>query len=138
MHARIAVGLFLVLVTGPVPAQNIHKCVRGKEISYQSEPCEADQAHLKTWGTWATSSDVYGRVRNPPQPRIDPDYLPRLARRARQGAGPGTVIGPSTGSYSACAETKRLRDQYLESEQGRNTGYDGRRAWNDRVYDACK
>ncbi|WP_148649715.1 hypothetical protein [Lysobacter antibioticus] len=127
-----------LIIAGSVPAQDIHKCVRGKEISYQSEPCEAGQTHLKTWGTWPTSSEAYGRVRNPPPPRIDPDYLPRQARRARQGAGPGTVISPSTPGYSACAEMKRMRDQYLESEQGRNTSYDGRRAWNDRVYDACK
>jgi hypothetical protein len=136
MRAWIAV--LLLLSARPAVAQDIHKCVSGKEVSYQSEPCAPGQAHVKTWGTEITSGDAYGKVRPARQPAVDPGYLARQAHRARNGAGPATVIGPGASSVNACEEMKRQRDAYLDSEHGRHTGYDGRRAWNDRVYDACK
>jgi len=130
--------LLLCLAGFSVPAQDIHKCVSGKEITYQSEPCGPGQTYAKTWGTEVSSSPAYGKVRPSPRPAVDPGYLARQARRARNGAGPGTVIQPASGSQTNCEDVKRMRDAYLESDHGRNAGYDGRRAWQDRVYDACK
>jgi hypothetical protein len=138
MLLRTVVAAVFLLGAGQVAAQDVHKCVRGKEISYQSDPCDAGQTFVKTWNTWPPrASDTDPSLRTPPPVEANPGYLARQARRARNGAGPGTVIGPSAG-YSACADMKRARDEYLDSEHGRHTSYDGRRAWNDRVFDACK
>lgn len=137
MLLRTVVAAIFILGARHVTAQDIYKCVSGKEISYQSEPCAGNQQLKQVWTTWESTAEANRRPppRNPST--VDPGYLARQAQRARGGSGPGTVIGPNTG-YSACADMKRARDEYLASEHGRHTGYDGRRAWNDRVFDACK
>lgn len=117
-------------------AQQIHKCVRGKEVTYQSEPCEPGQQHVKTWETWPGTAEANNRAPRPPA--IDPGYLSRIAGtdgRSRAPAQGATITGSGG---SACEAARHRRAAYLDSDQGRNASIDVRRWYNDQVFDACK
>jgi len=121
----------------------LRKCVAaGGAISYQTAPCSGSQKETKALAfrpdDAPSDAQQWQRQRAAEKAQRDSQYLQQQARRARTGTGPSTVIRPDSCGIDRCADAKRQRDAYLETEHGRHTGYDGRRAWNDRVYDACK
>lgn len=129
----------------PQPGDGIiRKCVDSRgDITYQNEACPVGHRESKTRSfvpdAPLTAQQKEAARLRAQRARAESAYLSRMAGtdgypRPRPQ---GTRITASSGG-SACEDMKRRRDAYLESEQGRHTGYDGRRAWNDRVYDACK
>jgi hypothetical protein len=127
--------VLLALVAGPVPAQQVYKCVDGKKVSYQSDPCTG-----KTEKAWDATPE-----------RFDPDKAAQVeaARRQiqarntpRQNYG-GNSSGPvgARVSISAddakCEAAKRRRDQALKAAGHRRT-FELSRRLDDQVYSACK
>ncbi len=54
---RGIVVVLLLVCSGSVAAQQVHKCVNGKQVSYQSEPCPGQVQ--KTWDATPQSVDPY-------------------------------------------------------------------------------
>lgn len=46
---RAAILLFMFLVAPAGKAQQVYKCVKGRDVSYQSEPCAGTQKIAKQW-----------------------------------------------------------------------------------------
>lgn len=140
MRLGIALCVLLALTPGAAPAQAVFKCV-GKDgsVSYQSEFCDGAK---KFWYA-------------PPEPDPTPaqirarQYAQQRARAesqelaARAGRAPGYAHSEAQGAAipiggTACAAARAQRDAWLKSPQGRDAGIDGRRAWHDYVWNACK
>ncbi|MEI2455323.1 MULTISPECIES: DUF4124 domain-containing protein [Lysobacter] len=130
---------YAVLLLSPAAsAQMVYKCIgKGGAVSYQSDPC----AGTKTAKSWTatpeappTNEELWRRHRAQKKADADSRYLSRIAGRSRSGAAAGAAV--TTGSFgtSQCENMKRMRDANVTND----TGYDGRRAWADQVYDACK
>lgn len=138
MTTRSCMGLALIacLYAQGAQAQQIHKCVRGKEVTYQSDPCEQGQRHVKTWETWPGTAEA--NARPAPAPSVDPGYLSRIAGTDGRSRPPaqGATITRSGGSE--CELARQRRSAYLDSDHGRNASIDVRRWYNDQVFDACK
>lgn len=126
--------LALLVVPTSVQAQQVFKCVKGKEISYQSEPCDGDQATAKTWEAqqYAPPSNAeLWRVHNTMQATAQRDAELRGQGHSRST---GTSIPLRAG---ACEEAKQARDRQLAAlgEVGRRI--EVRRAHDAQVRAAC-
>jgi len=128
----------------PVPdaaAQAIYKCVvRGKPPSYQSEPCatNARVAAVRPYQPEPVPSaqDLQARRDRERRARQDSAYLSTLAGTTGRAVAPsrGAIVPVGSGQ---CEATKRERDAW-ERRVGLNRTIDALRAWNDRVYAACR
>lgn len=57
MHAAIL--LFSILLIAPSgKAQQVYKCVKGGDVSYQSMPCDGTQSLVKQWEAAPEPPDV--------------------------------------------------------------------------------
>ena len=139
---KLVVAVALLLAVSTAQAQRVYKCVgKGGALSYQSDPCETGVAS-KTWFAMPepAPSDAQLRARRAAQLRAQAESQ-ELAARA--GRGPGySGNGPQGASIplggAACADARAKRDAWLKSPEGRDAGIDGRRAWHDSVWNACK
>ena len=132
------VSVALLLVVPAVNAQQVYKCVgKGGALSYQSEPCAGGKAS-KTWAATPepepTNDELWRRHYAKKRAAAESRYLSNLAGRSRSGSGQAATITSSSGNRNACEDAKARRDRAVTND----TGIDGRRAWNDHVYDACK
>lgn len=135
MKRRIAA--VLVLAAFQAHAQVVHKCVgKGGAVSYQSEPCTNGQA-AKTWAATPeappTNAELWRRYYAKKRGEADSRYLRHLAGRTGSAGSAGASI-PKTANADRCASMRSARDANVDN----NTGFDGRRAWNDAVAEACK
>jgi len=123
-----------VLLSGPVPAQEVHRCTRGTEIVYQAAPCGAGQVQ-KRWP----------RVHPPPAARplpgkVGPAKSSRrvpTARRARMKQASGATIGLGHEAGAGCEQVKARRAAaYAAAGLKRNFALSS--LWDNRVQQACK
>lgn len=135
-------GIFLLLLSANVSAQQLYKCINGKgHPSYQSEPCSAQQSQV--WVRDAT-----------PEPEPPPSQRPAAQaqrqwesevaerRQQAQSQGPQRPVGFSLPAYggsrpSACQAAKDERERVLKVV-GMNRNYDLLRKLDDNVWNACK
>ena len=138
---RAAILLSMIFIAPMGHAQQVYKCVKGREVSYQSAPCDDTQRIAKQWD--ATPE---------PEPSAD-ELRMRDARRQRDEAGSaqprratGTrrVRSGSSRNYSSinigdarCDAAKARREAKLKSVGLKRT-FDLLRKLDDAVYDACK
>lgn len=127
------IALLLLAFAAAVQGQTIHKCVKGSQVTYQSDPCAAGEKHAGSWGTWTTSSPSYGRVTTPQPAQVQARATPSPQYRYSEPQGAAIMIGGA-----ACADARAKREAWLRSPQGRDAGIDGRRAWDDFVWNACR
>ena len=121
-------------------AQQVYKCVKGKDVSYQSSPCEASARVEKQWDAVPEAppdnAELWRRFHARKQGEADSAYLRSLAGRARTGSGQGAAIG-TTQSDSACVAAKRHRQSILD-QVGINRTHDLLRSLDQQVNQACK
>ncbi len=121
-------------------AQQVYKCVKGKDVSYQSSPCEASATVAKQWAATPEAApdnaELWRRYNTRKQGEADSAYLRSLAGRARTGSGQGTAIG-TTQSDNACVSAKKYRQSILD-QVGINRTHDLLRSLDQRVNQACK
>lgn len=134
---RLGIATAVLLVAGQLHAQVVHKCTgKGGSVSYQSEPCTHGQA-VKTWVATPeappTNAELWRRYYAKKKGEADSRYLRDLAGRTGSGGPVGSSISSSANS-DRCASMRSARAANVDN----NTGFDGRRAWNDAVADACK
>lgn len=145
MDGRVV--LLALVLAMPASAQQVYKCVEGRQVSYQSEPCAGET--IKAWDA-------------KPE-RIDPAKEARieaLRRQVRTTKVPRSVKPPSGVAAGAkisivadeakCKAAKRDRDKTLrnaelrlqKNSRRRRTFESGTfelsRMLDDQVYSACK
>ena len=121
-------------------AQQVYKCVEGKDVSYQSAPCESSAKVAKQWEATPESvpsnAELWRRYNAGKQSEADSAYLRSLAGRTRTGSGQGTAIG-TTQSENGCATAKQHRQIVLD-QVGIKRTHDLLRSLDQRVNEACK
>jgi hypothetical protein len=132
-----------LLVVGHCQAQQVFKCVNGKDVSYQSQPCEANKKIAKIWFAPPepplTDQDRRRAALKRQRDASESAYLRRLAGREGLVSGQALPLGaqiPVRGG-SACAAAKQNRDATLMAA-GINRTHDLLRALDNAVYEACK
>lgn len=136
---KILVLPLLLIAAGQAAAQQVHKCTKGKEVSYQSSPCAADQRSHKQWEAVPepppTNEELWRRHYARQKGERESAYLRSLAGRGGASAGSGAVMPATTGS--TCSQAKARRNAW-ERQQGLNRNIDTMQYWSRVVYEACK
>ncbi|WP_407469541.1 hypothetical protein ABFU38_10425 [Xanthomonas campestris pv. raphani] len=134
MDARWCAVLFAAAVFS-AQGQQVYKCVAGKQVTYQSEPCLPGQA-VKAWEAKPEQIDYSNQARLDAMSRqlrasnsAAPAYYP-------QGEAMGAAIGMSR-DQRRCENAKRERQRRLDAVGHRRT-FELSRRLDDMVYDACK
>lgn len=130
---RAAIVFCIFFFAPPGNAQHVYKCAKGRDVSYQSAPCDGTQTLVKQWKA----------VPEPESPAVEFDH--RQPKRSR----PGTNYRPSrSGSHTRtissisaadhrCRAAKARREAKLISVGLKRT-FDLLRKLDDAVYEACK
>lgn len=121
-------------------AQHVYKCVEGKEVSYQSEPCATAKAITKIWQATPDRQVPVDEQwqRYYANKKIEADrqaMRDRAANISGRSVASGTSIPVQQGS--GCAAAKRYRQSTLDAA-GINRSHDLLRSLDDAVYKACK
>lgn len=140
---RILIVLFMILVA-PAKAQQVYKCVKGKDVSYQSAPCDATQTVARQWDATPESgpSDEHLRQRERQLPgqreRVESARPSRVAGTQRIRSA-NNQRNPNSGkhSMSRCDTAKSRREAKLKAVGLKRT-FDLLRKLDDAVNDACK
>lgn len=125
----------LLFVTWAVPAQQVYKCIDGKDIAYQSAPCANGTAE-KAWD--ARPVPEASPAEQLRLHRIGQELAarnPRVSPR-RQDAGTRTGVRDPSGSGS-CASVKAQRDAAYQ-RVGLKRSFEFSSAWDSRVQQACR
>ena len=133
----------VLLVADTCQAQQVFKCVNGKDVSYQSQPCEANKKIAKIWPAppepEPTNEELWRRYYAKKKGERESAYLRQLAGREGLVNGQSRPIGariPVQGG-SACAAAKQHREAVLKAA-GMSRNHDLLRSLDDTVYRACK
>lgn len=137
--------VMLVVLLGLAWTANaqVYKCVKGKETSYQSQPCAPDQATEKAWAEQRyappSNADLWRNyyTQQATQQRdaeLRGGYAPQ---RRSASVATGAVVSRANGG--ACEAAKRTRDAELERTRPRQ-GHSVKalRSWDNYVAKACK
>lgn len=139
---RALVLSFMVLVVSAANAQQVYKCVGGKNVSYQSAPCGATQIVARRWDA-------------KPDPEPSAEELRQLQlkreRERAESAQPSRAAGTDRArsvhrsrqsgnvrsSMSRCDAAKARREAKLKSVGLKRT-FDLLRKLDELVHEACK
>ena len=127
--------LLLALVPSAAAAQQVHKCVKGSEIAYQSAPCEDGRTEEKSWdhGSYQPPApEDLQRIRETQQATSRRDKTAGQSRRrstATQSRAAKSTIG-------RCQEAKAHRDRELY-KLGPRKSIEALRSWDAYIAEAC-
>lgn len=139
---RIVMALFVFLAISTASAQQVYKCVRGDEVSYQSAVCDATQKVAKQWDATPepapTSDELRQRQLKNQLDRSESERLSRAAGtdRARSAGNRSAPVGRKP-RISRCDAAKARREAKLKSVGLKRT-FDLLRKLDDAVNEACK
>lgn len=138
---RAAILSLLFFIVPAANAQQVHKCVKGREVSYQSAPCDASQSLVKQWDAVPESGPTADFGHNQEKRRQDEAKSRQFGRAASEGR---TRSGNRAGKKSSidaadkrCNAAKARRETKLISVGLKRT-FDLLRKLDDAVYRACK
>lgn len=142
LQMRASMLLVMVMAASAANAQQVYKCVSGKDVSYQSAPCGATQTVAGQWD--AT-----------PEPEPSAEELKQLELKRKHGRAESAWLSHVAGtdrarsvhrgrqsssvrsSLSRCDVAKARREAKLKSVGLKRT-FDLLRKLDDSVYEACK
>lgn len=131
---RAAIVFCISFIIAPANAQQVYKCVKGKDVSYQSAPCDGTQTLLKRWEA----------APEPEPPAIESGHRQPQRRRPERNFRPsrsGDSRARTTSSIDAagnrCRAAKARREAKLISVGLKRT-FDLLRKLDDAVHEACK
>ena len=132
--------LFAMVFVFDASAQHVYKCVEGKEVSYQSEPCATAKAITKIWQAMPDRQvpvdEQWRRYYANKKVEADRQAMrERAASISGRSSSSGTSISMHQGT--ACAAAKQYRQSTLDAA-GMNRTHDLLRSLDDAVYRACK
>ena len=140
MRAMLLLSMFLLAPAGN--AQQVYKCIKGRDVSYQSAPCDRTQKVVRQWDATpqpAPSVEELGRrtIKSPgaqaestPAKRASGTKRIRVVHSWRESRG-------GRSSMSSCDTAKARRKAKLESVGLKRT-FDLLRKLDDAVHEACK
>lgn len=135
MFARFVICLACLALPAVAPAQ-VFKCVRSKEVSYQSTPCGPGEATAKEWqpADYAapTAADLQ-RIRETEQATRQRDAELRRGAKSSGGRSAGVIAS----GIGRCEDAKARRDRELY-KLGPRRSIKQLRAWDDYVAEACR
>ena len=140
MH-RIFFAICLFFPTA-ANAQQVYKCVRGKDVSYQSAACDATHTVVKQWDATPdpepTTAEIAQREARRKQDATESAQLRRAAgaNRTRSTSRNSNRTSISTAD-ARCNAAKDRRARKLESVGLKRT-FDLLRKLDDAVHSACK
>ncbi|HET6784346.1 MAG TPA: hypothetical protein VFH12_10965 [Pseudoxanthomonas sp.] len=130
---RAAIVFCISFIIAPANAQQVYKCVKGKDVSYQSAPCDGTQTLLKRWEA----------APEPEPPAIESGHRQPQRRRSEGNSRPSRSSGSRTRTTSSidagnrCRAAKARREAKLASVGLKRT-FDLLRKLDDAVHEACK
>jgi len=135
MRTTIAFSILLIPVSLPGNAQQVHKCTKGRDVSYQSAPCDRTQRLVKQWEA-------------APEPELPAAELSKRPSKGRQpeanSAGERTQSrrhGRTASSINAngnrCKAAKARREAKFIAV-GLKRSIDLLRKLDEAVHEACK
>lgn len=127
--------LLAALVTSPVSAQQVHKCVEGGKTSYQSAPC-ANGAPQKTWDA-TPQHETYENQLRLERIRQDMRQRQQSSYRAASGGGANGAVVSQYRERDRCQAAKDHRDAMYRAA-GLKRSFELSRQMDDQVYEACK
>jgi hypothetical protein len=133
MRATILFSI-LLLVAPPGKAQQVYKCAKSGDVSYQSAPCDGSQRLLKQWQAAPeppTGDPRHGRAK---PGRDDAGAKPRARRRSESRAG---TRSQTSAAGNRCGAAKAHREAKLASI-GLKRSFDLLRKLDDAVHEACR
>lgn len=142
---HLAALLALLVIAVPASAQQVYKCVKGKDVSYQSQPC-VDSAPVKAWDATPepppTNDELWRRYNAKKQGEQDSAYLRRLAGRDNFVSETSRPMGSAipvrdAKNQTACEAAMHQRKSVLDAVGLRRT-HDLLRSLDDAVNKACK
>ena len=145
---RVAILSLFFLIAPAGNAQQVHKCMKGKEVSYQSAACDASQTLVKQWD--ATPEPELEPELEPPAVELGHDRVKHRqedvkftqfgrATSARR-PGSGNRVGkksPINTAATRCDAANARREAQLISVGLKRT-FDLLRKLDDAVHEACK
>ena len=138
---RAAILSLLFFIAPPGNAQQIHKCMKGRELSYQSAPCDASQRLVKRWDAVPESGSSGAELGHNQAHRQGEARSAQTSRTAaerrthsRSRAGKKTSIDAAG---KRCNAAKARREAKLISVGLKRT-FDLLRKLDDAVHEACK
>lgn len=124
-------GIGLLVFSGGLSAQQVFKCVSGKQVSYQSQPCPGVAA--KAWDAAPvaepSNAELWRLYRNRQQ--LDRQYS------ADRAAGASSYSIPAQSSNYACESARRSRAAAYEAA-GTRRNFALSSAHDNAVQQACK
>jgi len=127
----LAVGL--IVFSGGVSAQQVYKCVNGKQVSYQSDPCPGTA--VKSWD--ATPEPVNPYLEQRLDAMRQEQAQRHVARPAQQRAGQPVGHSIQHGrNRNECDSAKADRAAAYEQLGVRRT-FSQSSYWDNRVQQAC-
>ena len=139
MFGRFVICAALAALPATAPAQ-VFKCVRGKEVSYQSAPCEPGQATQKEWRSVdyaPPSAAELQRIRETEQATRRRDAQLRGADR-RSAGRPARAGARTPSAIGACEAARKKRDRELAARGKAGRKIEIRRAADVQVASACR
>ena len=119
-------------------AQQVYKCVQGKDVSYQSQPCAQSDQAVKAWDAVPepppSNEELWRRYYAKKRGQRESAYLRSLAGRSGSGSGASIRVPQSS---TACAAAKASRTNALNAAGLKRT-YELLQALDDAVNRACK
>ncbi|MFT4249094.1 MAG: DUF4124 domain-containing protein [Pseudomonas sp.] len=132
--------MLFALVTAPVSAQQVYKCVNGGQSVYQSEPCAPGQT-VKAWDAEPERFDPYKAAqveaaRQQLQQRQQTG-IPRTVYRNGSSAPPVGAKVSIAKDDAKCQRARAHREKVLE-RVGLKRTYKLLDELDDQVWEACK
>ena len=139
---RSSILVLFFLFPALANAQQVYKCVKGKDVSYQSAPCDATHTVAKQWDATPdpepTAEEIAQRAAKRKQDAAESAQLRRAAGTNRtRPTGSGSRTTSISAADARCNAAKDRRARKLESVGLKRT-FDLLRKLDDAVHSACK
>jgi hypothetical protein len=141
-HMRKLILAVVLIFPGAVNAQQVYKCVKGTDVSYQSAPCDGTHTVAKQWDATPdpepTAEEVSRREAKRKQDAAESAQLRQAAgtNRARSTGRSSNRTNVSAAD-ARCNAAKEKRARKLEAVGLKRT-FDLLRKLDDAVNNACK
>ncbi len=139
---RMMMLLLMVFIVPAGNAQQVFKCVKGKDISYQSAPCDETQKVARQWDAppdpAPTAEEVRERQLKNQHDRTESAQLSRVAGTLRTGAMRGSRSPRNSQSSSSRCDAAKARREVKLKSVGLKRTFALLRKLDDEVYEACK
>jgi hypothetical protein len=138
----VMMPLIFFIASNASAQQQVYKCVRGSEVSYQSAACDGTQKVARQWDATPQPEPTADELRQR-QLKSQRDYIEsaQLSRAAGSGrkrfANNQRESGSGKSSVSRCDAAKARRETKLKSVGLKRT-FDLLRKLDDAVNEACK